>query len=91
MTKVLKRDKKKQAFSAAKLKRSIEKAAKEAGIVIAKRKKLVREIAEPVTALAKKKSVIKAIAIRKMIFRRLETRAKSVINAWRKYERKKKK
>lgn len=89
MTNVIKRDGKKQAFSPAKLRNSVLAAARDAKVPSAKAKKLVAEVADPVIALAKKKRVIKVIALRKSILGRLETRLKSVANAWRRYEKKK--
>ena len=91
MVKVLKKRKKKQTFSPAKLKRSIEKAAREAKSSQAKIKKLIEEVANPVIALTKKKRVIKTTDIRRLLLGRLERRARSVSNAWRKYEKKKRK
>ena len=90
MTKVLKKGGKKQAFSVSKLKKSIEKAAKDAGLPNSKIKVLVKEVAEPVIALAKKKRTVKAAALRRAILGRLDRKAKAVSNAWRRYDRKKK-
>lgn len=90
MGKVLKKDGKKQPFVAAKIKRSVEKAAKEAKLSSAKVKKLVKEVAEPVIALYKKKRLVKAVDLRRSLLGRLDRNFKKVANAWRRYDRRKK-
>ena len=86
---VIKRDGKKQAFTAAKIKKAVEKAARDAGISSLKIKELVKDVAEPVIKLYKNKSV-KSTILRKSILRRLERRAKAAVSAWRRYENRKK-
>ena len=85
---VIKRDGKRQKFSPAKIKRSIEKTAKDAGVSAAKRKELIKEVALPIIKLYKNKRV-KSTQIRSSILRRLSTRSKSVASAWKRYEKKK--
>lgn len=87
---VIKRDGKRQSFNASKLRKSIEKAAKEAGMSAGKRKELIKEISEPVIKLYKNRSV-KAVALRRSILGRLDRKAKSVSKAWRRHDRKKRK
>lgn len=87
---VIKRDGKAQKFSPSKIKGVIEKSAKEAGLSAARRKELLKDVAEPVIKLYKHKRV-KSTLLRKSILRRLDRRAKSVSAAWRRYERKRKK
>ena len=85
---VIKRDGKRQKFSPAKIKRSIEKTAKDAGVSAAKRKELLKEVALPIIKLYKHKRV-KSVDLRKVILRRLSTRSKSTVAEWKRYEKKK--
>ena len=89
MVQVIKRGGKKEAFNPSKIKRGIEKSAKDAKISSAKIKQLISEVADPFIDLAKKKKSIKSTEIRKSILRRIDRRAKSVSNAWRKFEKRK--
>ncbi|MBI2043386.1 hypothetical protein HYT25_03285 [Candidatus Pacearchaeota archaeon] len=86
---VIKRDGKRQKFSPGKIKKAIEKTAKEAGLSSARRKELLKEVALPIIKLYKNKRA-KSTKIRSAILRRLSTRAKSVVAAWRRYEKRKK-
>lgn len=85
--KVVKKNGEKQVFVAAKVRRSVEKAAKEAKYSLSARKELVKEVAEPVIKLYKKKKVVKAADLRKAILGRLDRKAKRVSVAWRRYDR----
>ncbi len=87
---VIKRDGKKQVFTAAKIKKAVEKAAKDAGISSLKRNKLIKEVAVPAINLYKGKRAVKSVELRKSILRRLGRKAKSVVSAWRRYESRKK-
>ena len=89
MTNVIKKGGKKQAFSPAKLRNSIIAAAKDAKLSKSKINQLVKDVAEPLVALIKKKRVIRVSSIRKSIIGRLDRRAKSVENAWKRFEKKK--
>lgn len=91
MAKVLKRSGKKVAFSQAKLKRAIDKAAKDAKITPKKRKEVIKEVSAPVIKAVKKKRVIKAVDLKRMILRKLDKVAKKAATAWRRYDKKKKK
>lgn len=86
---VIKRGGKKQVFSGGKIKSAIEKAAKDAGISSLRRNELVKEVAVPVIDLYKGKRAVKAVELRRSILKRLQSRAKSVVSAWQKYEKKK--
>ena len=91
MTKVLKKGwKKSQAFSPAKLKKSVEKTAKDAKLSPARRKGFVAEIADPVIALSKKKRTVKATDLRRSLLGRIDRKSKAAGKAWRRYEKKKK-
>ena len=91
MTKVLKKDGRKVAFVAAKLKKSIDKAGKDAKISPSKRKELIREIAEPVIKAAKKRKLVKSSELRRAILGKLDRKSKKVSAAWRRHDRKRKK
>ena len=86
---VIKRGGKTQKFSPGKIKKAIEKTAKDAGLSSAKRKELLKEVALPIIKLYKNKRV-KSTQIRSSILRRLSTRTKSAVAAWRRYEKRKK-
>jgi len=91
MTTVVKKGGKRQAFSPAKIRRSVERAAKDAKVPPAKRKKLVKEVCDPAIALMKKKRSIKAADIRRSLLGRLARKSKKAASAWRKFDKKKKK
>ena len=86
---VIKRGGRKQSFSPAKIKRSIEKTAKDAHVPAAKRKELLKEVALPIIKLYQHKRV-KSTDLRKAILRRLSSRSKATVAEWKKYDRKKK-
>lgn len=88
---VLKRNGSRQAFNAGKLKRAVERAAKDAKLGMAKRKELLKEVVDPLANLVKKKRLVRASALRKALLGRLERRAKSAAAAWRSFDRKHKK
>ena len=91
MTKVLKKDGRKVAFAAAKLKRSIDKAGKDAKISLSRRRELVKEIAEPVIKAAKKRKLVKSSELRRAILGKLDRKSKKVSAAWRRHDRRIKK
>ena len=88
MGKVIKRGGRKQAFSSAKIKRSVYKAARETKLSASKIKELVKDVAEPVIKLYKNKRTVKSVVLRRSILKRLDRRAKSVSAAWRRFDRK---
>ncbi len=88
MVNVIKRGGKKQGFSPAKIRHSVEYAAKDAGLKAGNIKKLVAEVAEPVIAWAKTKRMVRVSAIRKAVLGRLDRKAKSVAHAWRRFKKK---
>ncbi len=83
---VIKRDGRKEVFSAAKIIKSIEKAAKDAKIDALK---LVKEIAEPAIEYFKKKKIVKTADIRKLILEKFKKTSKDLVRAWEMYEGKK--
>ena len=86
VTHVLKRNKKRQQFMPIKIRRSVEKAAKEAKLSSTRVKQLVLDVAEPVIELAKKKRVVKSTDLRRAILGRLDRRTKKTSKAWRKFD-----
>lgn len=83
---VIKRDGRKEVFSAAKIIKSIEKVAKDAKLDALK---LVKEVAEPAIEYFKKKKIVKTSDIRKFILEKLAKISKETIKAWKMYEGKK--
>ena len=86
---VIKRDGKRQAFSVAKVRRSLQMAAREAGVSASKVRELTRDVADAVIKDYRSKRV-KATYLRRVILRRIDRRAKSVSAAWRRFDRKRK-
>lgn len=86
---VVKNGGRKQAFSSAKIRKSIEKVAKDAKLNKTKIKSLLKEVAEPVIKLYSKERSVKATALRKSILRGLDRRIKRVSQAWRRFDRRK--
>ena len=87
---VIKRGGKTQKFSPGKIKKAIEKTAKDAGVPAAKRKELLNEVALPIIKLYKNKRV-KSTDLRRIILGRLSTRSKATVAEWKKWEKRKKK
>jgi transcriptional regulator NrdR family protein len=87
MTIVLKVDGSKQAFSAAKLKVSIEKACMEADFAAERVRELVEEISEPIIKEVEKKSTIKSSELRKLVLAALDKGAKPAAKAWRRFDK----
>ena len=87
MVDVIKRDKRRQKFSRAKLERSIILAAREAKLTTSRGKQIAEDIADGITKAISRRRSIKSTELRRKIFSRLEARSKSIISAWRRYER----
>ena len=87
---VIKRGGKTQAFSPSKIKKAIEKTAKDAGLSAMKRKELLNEVALPIIKIYKNKRV-KSTDLRRIILGRLSTRSKSTVAEWKRWEKRKKK
>jgi len=90
MVLVIKKNGRKQSFSVAKLKRSVARAAKEAGLNKTATRKVISKVAGPIIAAVKKKETIKSSALRKSIMAKLNRYSKPTAKVWRGYERKKK-
>jgi len=87
---VIKRGGKKQLFSSARIRKSIQEAAKDARFSPAKTREFVKEIGNSVIKQYKGKRSLKSIVLRRSILGRLDRKVKSVANAWRRYEKIKK-
>jgi len=88
MTKVLKRNNKLEAFNPKKVRRSVAKAAKEAKLKPVKIEDLVKRVTTPVIRWARRRKVVKSTAIRKRLLEKISAKVKSVVAAWRKYDKK---
>ena len=84
---VIKRNGKKVAFNASKIRNSILKAAHEAGLSASRIKELTQDVAESVINEYKNKKT-KAIYLRKIILKGLDRKSRSVSNAWRRFDKK---
>ena len=78
MTIVKKRGGRKQNFSPFKVRKSIERAAKDNKAKKSKINQLLKDVAEPVINSAKKRRLVKAIDLRRVILRRLDNKARTV-------------
>jgi len=87
MGRVIKRSGRRQAFSAAKVRRSVQQAARDAKVSTAKTRELLRDVADSAVNFYKRKRVVKATELRRSILRRLDRRARAVSSAWRRYDR----
>jgi transcriptional repressor NrdR len=87
---VLKRGGGRQRFSPAKLKKSIKKAARDAGASL-KTKRELGSVAKEVLAKFKERKLIRAAEIRSAVLSRLSRKSRSVASAWKRYENKKRK
>jgi len=87
MVKVIKKNRKIVAFSAAKIKKGVLNAAKDAKLPKSVRNMLVRKVAMPVIRAAKKKKVVRTSEIKKSILSKLGRRSVAAFKSWKKYER----
>lgn len=91
MTEVIKKDKKKEAFDADKLRKSIEAAARESGISEEKAKEVTENVAKTVIEMAEKENEIETHVIRERILKELDSAEPAVSEAWRNYDKNKRK
>ena len=90
VSRVLKRSGKRERFSRAKLQRSIERAAKDAGISPSRRRELALDLVDSVLDNMKKRSSMSAVELRERVLSSLDRQARSVASAWRSFDRKRK-
>lgn len=88
MTEVIKKNGSREDFSEAKLRRSIEAAAREAKVPELRISPLVNDAAREPLALAKGKLPLEARIIRNKVLSRLDATAPPVAEAWRAFDRK---
>lgn len=84
---VIKRNRRRQRFSKTKLEKSIIKASRGAKIASSKARELARDISESVRNSLRGKRSVRTTDLRRLILRRLDTRARSVASSWRRYDR----
>lgn len=84
---VIKRNRKREAFSRRKLERAIERAGREARVSRMERRHLARETARDVQRSFRRRQSVRSTEIRQRVLSRLGRRARSVAAAWRRYER----
>jgi transcriptional regulator NrdR family protein len=89
MTDVVKRDGTRQPFSEAKVRMSIEAAAKEARVPDQRRRRVVDDSTRELLASAKGQKLIESRIIREKILGELDSREPSVSAAWRAFDAKK--
>ena len=89
MGQVIKRGGRKQAFSAAKIRKSIQKTARRSKLSPAKTKQIVKEVGDAVIKAYKGKRLIKSTAIRRSILGRLQRKSRAAASVWRNYKKKK--
>ena len=87
---VIKRDGKTQAFSAAKVRRSVQRAARDVKLSAEKTRELIRDVADSVVNKYKNRRV-KSTELRRVLLRRIDRRVKSVASAWRRFDRSRRK
>ncbi len=84
---VIKRNGTSQTFNPSKIRASIQKSSKDAGISASRTKEILDDVAKPVIDKYKDKKV-KALYLRRIILRRLDRKSKSVASSWRRYDKK---
>ena len=85
---VIKRSGRRQAFSATKIRRSVQRAAREARISTARTRELMRDVSDVVVKRYKGRKTVKTTDLRRAILGRLDRRVKYVSAVWRRYDRK---
>jgi transcriptional regulator NrdR family protein len=88
MTKIIKKDNKKEAFDADKLRKSIEAAARDSEISEERAKEVTDNVAKIVIEMVEKEKEIGTQSIRKMILKELDSAEPAVSEAWRNYDKK---
>jgi transcriptional regulator NrdR family protein len=87
VTEVIKKDKKREAFDADKLRKSIEDAARESGISEEKAREVTARVARIVIEMAEKEDEIEAHVLRERILKELDSVEPAVSEAWRNYDK----
>ncbi|HLC74329.1 MAG TPA: ATP cone domain-containing protein [Candidatus Nanoarchaeia archaeon] len=87
---VIKRNRKRQRFSATKLRRSIDGAARRGSVKASQRSVIVREISTGIMGRLRGRRTVRSTELRRMVLGRLERKSRAAAAAWRRSERKKK-
>ena len=87
MTRVIKRNGRREAFSVRKLRKSISSAARESDITVKRAREVVRDISRATTATARKRNEIRSRDLRAMVLRKLDATEPAVSRAWRRYDK----
>jgi transcriptional regulator NrdR family protein len=90
MTVVVKRNRKRQRFEPAKLRRSVDKACAEAGLSPAKRRAVVEKVVREVIAIVDRQDQVRSVVIREWVLYRLDKSAPAASRSWRDHDREKK-
>lgn len=88
---VIKRGGRRQRFSAAKLRRSIDRAAREGKVRASERAVMVREVSTGILGHLRARRSVRSSELRRMVIGRLGRRSRAAVAAWRRQERKRKK
>jgi len=89
MPKVIKKNRKKQAFKASKIRKGILNAAKDARVSSAKRQRIARKITAHIIQGVKGKKTVKIANIRRAVLSHLAVESRPAVHAWQLYERRK--
>lgn len=85
---VVKRDGSTETFDSAKIKRSIEKAAIDAGYTLEEIKTITTEITEELIEEAEKNGKINTKSVKDSIFNKFEKTDSSIVKSWKKFDAK---
>jgi transcriptional repressor NrdR len=88
LVEVVKRNGTKEIFDGTKIKRSIEKAAIDAGYTLEEVKTITKEITEEITEEAKKNGKINTEAVKDSIFNKFKKTDSSIVKSWNKFDAK---
>ncbi len=88
MVEIIKKGGAKEQFDKEKIKKSIEKAAIDAGYNLEKIKTLINEITKSIEKDAQNKEELDTAMIRVSVFNKLEKREPSIVESWKKFDEK---
>ena len=88
MVEIIKKGGAKEQFDKEKIKKSIEKAAIDAGYTLEKIETLINEITKSIEKDAQNKEELDTAMIRASVFNKLEKREPSIVESWKKFDEK---
>ena len=88
MVEIIKKGGAKEQFDKEKIKKSIEKAAIDAGYNLEKIETLINEITKSIEKDAQNKEELDTAMIRASVFNKLEKREPSIVESWKKFDEK---